>query len=1038
MSTKGKSTSKRKNRETSDDSNDDVLSHFCAITGASEKIGKNLLEACNGNLEMAVNMQLENDLGNRSRESGNSGNGEVHVIGEPGPSTSSDDVRPPIPPTREVLVDTPVYDYSSFKKGKRLSRSRQPLTVFDGFRDFQAESKRIEEMMSEDASVSSSKQKTLEDLFRPPLDLIFRGSFQLARDAGSRKKRWLMVNVQNVTEFSCQVLNRDIWSNDSVREFIREHFIFWQVYHDSAEGERYATFYKVNEWPYVAILDPRTGENLATWHKLDLLTFKDLVKEFLSSHPPLDGSPSPTQPRKKAKQETSIIDASEDSQLEAAIKASLVESQTSSQKETDSERDASEIETFDSDSEGLPPCVLSESGVKGKESALKAVKSEKKPALRLLKGQSFEANDECSQNSLSSEISDVPCDEKWKEYLGPETDVPSQLLLRLPDGKKKHVSMPNSSKLQAVIEYVGGLGFPSSSHELVLQFPRRLLLDMDPLQTLKTLGLFPSETIFIQQKSTESFWTFCYILGEYLTHFAPNVSVIGTQIGDWWSNFIVWLDFDDFHAKACLCFLFIICVNLVLIKLAWNIYGEQIADRFMKPRVAAAQGFQPPNVRQEREVKMSAIKAFFKKRKLEVKFKLAGEGKRLNSPSHSSTASTSSKTSQHNSYRSTGLSEGAHMAREAALKRVQQQEIKPVSKIRARALRELEAERKKGAESVSAEPLQKDFAQDSDEDRTVRGVFFRCQLLGDEVLPKEEMLVRIKEFLYEQLAEERALTAVLIIHTLNRNEEKVKQCVSTLLKILDNIIQDPSEPKYRKIRVQNKAFQEQVASMEGTIDFLFGAGFEEQQLPHQDATEAFYVFPPEGNIDTLKMLREALISAEPIKPELDRNMHVFYPSSTTVVEHMEIPPDFFIPSVADIRKEQTNRTEEVERLSLLRTKAMRDKEAMREAKKYRYSLIRIRFPDGFLLQGTFSVYEKFSAVEGFVREQLDNPDLPFILIDPLGHQLGAENSGSTLLDLHLAPALILNFLWHPDIAADVEAAKSGYLSSSALAIVQDL
>ena len=80
------------------------------------------------------------------------------------------------------------------------------------------------------------------------------------------------------------------------------------MYHDSAEGERYATFYKVNEWPYVAILDPRTGENLATWHKLDLLTFKDLVKEFLNSHPPLDGSPSPTQPRKKVKQVSSKLD----------------------------------------------------------------------------------------------------------------------------------------------------------------------------------------------------------------------------------------------------------------------------------------------------------------------------------------------------------------------------------------------------------------------------------------------------------------------------------------------------------------------------------------------------------------------------------------------------------------------------------------------------------------------------------------------------------------------------------------------------------
>ena len=60
--------------------------------------------------------------------------------------------------------------------------------------------------------------------------------------------------------------------------------------------------------------------------------------------------------------------------------------------------------------------------------------------------------------------------------------------------------------------------------------------------------------------------------------------------------------------------------------------------------------------------------------------------------------------------------------------------------------------------------------------------------------------------------------------------------------------------------------------------------------------------------DMGQMLREALVAAEPIKPELDRNMHVFYPSSTTVVEHMEIPPDFFIPSVAEIRKEQSNRS----------------------------------------------------------------------------------------------------------------------------------
>ena len=91
-----------------------------------------------------------------------------------------------------------------------------------------------------------------------------------------------MVNIQNVQEFSCQVLNRDVWSNPAVKEIITEHFVFWQVwvklsylfnapttfgltsfflkvYHDSSEGQRYMQFYNVIEFPYIAVLDPRTG-----------------------------------------------------------------------------------------------------------------------------------------------------------------------------------------------------------------------------------------------------------------------------------------------------------------------------------------------------------------------------------------------------------------------------------------------------------------------------------------------------------------------------------------------------------------------------------------------------------------------------------------------------------------------------------------------------------------------------------------------------------------------------------------------------------
>ena len=43
-------------------------------------------------------------------------------------------------------------------------------------------------------------------------------------------------------------------------------------------------------------------------------------------------------------------------------------------------------------------------------------------------------------------------------------------------------------------------GFPVESHEIVTNFPRRILTDLDTSQTLKDLGLFPKETVFVQQK----------------------------------------------------------------------------------------------------------------------------------------------------------------------------------------------------------------------------------------------------------------------------------------------------------------------------------------------------------------------------------------------------------------------------------------------------------------------------------------------------------------------------------------------------------
>ena len=71
---------------------------------------------------------------------------------------------------------------------------------------------------------------------------------------------------------------------------------------ESENAQRYMTFYSVLEWPHVAILDPRTGERLVTWPKVtDAGCFCDLVAEFLTIHPSLDGAGATEPPRKRNK-----------------------------------------------------------------------------------------------------------------------------------------------------------------------------------------------------------------------------------------------------------------------------------------------------------------------------------------------------------------------------------------------------------------------------------------------------------------------------------------------------------------------------------------------------------------------------------------------------------------------------------------------------------------------------------------------------------------------------------------------------------------
>ncbi|CAI5775452.1 domain-containing 7 isoform X1 [Podarcis lilfordi] len=451
-----------------------LIQQFTAITGATESAGKHMLEACNNNLEMAVTMFLD-------------GGG---IAEEPSTSSASvsnlrphaeDEVRAPIPQKQEILVEP-----------EPLFGVRQEQELRNG-------------------GAIDKKLTTLADLFRPPIDLMHKGSFETAKECGQMQNKWLMINIQNVQDFACQCLNRDVWSNEAVKTLIREHFIFWQVYHDSEEGQRYIQFYKLADFPYVSILDPRTGQKLVEWHQLDVTSFLDQVTGFLGEHGQLDGH-STSPPQKRSRSE-SLIDASEDSQLEAAIRASLQETHFDSDQVKQESRsdEESESELFSGSEEFISVCGSDddepENPAKSRKSPHKDLGCRKEEGRRPQPEPTARTEPEvvtnhrglsCMDSGVVEEIGAKPeAAVKELNVNGPK----AQLMLRYPDGKREQISLPEQAKLLALIKHVQSKGYPNERFELLTNFPRRKLSHLDYDITLQEAGLCPQETVFVQERN---------------------------------------------------------------------------------------------------------------------------------------------------------------------------------------------------------------------------------------------------------------------------------------------------------------------------------------------------------------------------------------------------------------------------------------------------------------------------------------------------------------------------------------------------------
>ncbi|NXM68607.1 UBXN6 protein, partial [Serilophus lunatus] len=422
------------------------------------------------------------------------------------------------------------------------------------------------------------------------------------------------------------------------------------------------------------------------------------------------------------------------------------------------------------------------------------------------------------------------------------------------------------------------------------------------------------------------------------------------------------------------------------------------------------------------------MRKFFQEIKADLKFKTAGPGQKLSEPSRAPREKPRAEAAPKPRQAPT---DEAQMAAAAALARL---ELKPKGKapsasqesIRNQVRKELMAEAAAGEKGLPEEEKEEGAAAPS-----VSGVYFMCPLSG-VIVRKDQKEKQLREAIQAYFSVDPVAASIMEIHTFNKDREKVRVGVETMAKYLDNIYLHPEEEKYRKIKLQNKVFQERISCLEGTHKFFQAIGFETKTLPvpgQGKESQGVNVGPEEeqylvlkeemlSRLEELKDSKEQLLSSEPLRARLDRQLRVFQPSPEAA--RFELPNDFYTLSAEEIKREQRLRTEAVEKASMLRTRAMREKEEQREMRKYNYTLLRVRFPDGYILQGTFYARESVSELYSFVRGALREDWLPFELLGPGGLKLTDENLAFN--ECGLVPSALLSLCWDAGIMEDIEAA----------------
>ncbi|KAF9587044.1 hypothetical protein IFM89_039730 [Coptis chinensis] len=223
-----------------------------------------------------------------------------------------------------------------------------------------------------------------------------------------------------------------------------------------------------------------------------------------------------------------------------------------------------------------------------------------------------------------------------------------------------------------------------------------------------------------------------------------------------------------------------------------------------------------------------------------------------------------------------------------------------------------------------------------------------------------------------------------------------------VLKLLRNILKEPENAKFRRIRLSNPKIREAIVDVAGGVELLECVGFkleeengemwalipnvpmeEEMSLireavsllepkpvqnfslptPGQFSLRSTSGLEPKPELEPEQSLGNATVVNEPQLPQtIDRQVQVFFSAPGSVMPKTDVPDSFYNLSAAEVKREADMRKKKIAESQLLIPKSYKESKAKDARKRYKSAVIRIQFPDQVVLQGVFLPWESTTAL----------------------------------------------------------------------------